>query len=541
MNRETRRAIGRLKQVDGDWEVGFQVNAAHLAGGDMVSLLVVLDAATGAPRLVAPVVAGGLAEALAEAFLQPMPPHQRGRPRRLLCGDDALAAALRAELGRDVVVERVAAVPGVDEAFRQILGPPPVEAPGVDVELAAWAAVVPAFAAAAPWRFMDDSVTLRFSGPAWRDAVGVVIGQAGEQRGLALYANAADLERARGEGVVPDALVLFLDPPDELGLQDQAACARKGFDGPLLPRVVAIRDGLPHAASEAEQRLLLAAAQCVVALAGPNPAALVGGAPMRPVSTCLGEIVAGVMVDRDRDVPPLTGATHTAWWMMKRVTPRAAPRLTLVIKLARREAVALGRRLAGADRVTMRRAEVVVWRGDEPLGWCALPDSDLQLAQVGRLALIVSAGGAQRARIDVDDFVFERELWVGEVPPNAPRHDSVFDEPREAWPTGAEQLVALVGRLRTTPRADRLEVYEGAAAAWNAVTFADFGDDPSLLERLYAVDTAHGELRELVARRRALFGGDPRVLANVRLEGVGAQERLVVETYALKGGPTGQR
>jgi hypothetical protein len=81
-----------------------------------------------------------------------------------------------------------------------------------------------------------------------------------------------------------------------------------------------------------------------------------------------------------------------------------------------------------------------------------------------------------------------------------------------------------------------------ALAVWGAVVLADFGGQPDhLVDLRRAIASAPPEVRrgieELIARKRSLFGGDPRILVLQRIEARPTGPQVFVHSTLPTGYP----
>lgn len=417
----------------------------------------------------------------------------------------------------------------------------PVRAPGIDVERGAWVAVLKRLCRAAPWERLSDSVEFRFDGdvPELADAVAILLGLAGEQRGIALFPTSetcrafrASAERGDRKHLVSiDAIELFLDPEDELGPGEVEACRKDGLalPGGLYPRVAGLRGGAFRTADARAQRVLLSAVQAITALTVDATGDLERVRGLREVRACLGT----VRVRSTPSEPPelLVGGSHQVL-----IGPMSSPlairsTLGVVVKVGKREAERLARVLAQVDGV---RTEP---DGDGHLIWVSSDGLDLgplfrlgpegaasASAIAGQLYLMlgIAAGGGRRPGFDPRDAVFAAEVRVGG--PAGTRHDPVFDRPMSEWPKASATLLAFatavfgyeLGALAVPRLRELLEV---AAAVWSAVNLADFGADESSLAMLRTTPlprlAARAPIDELIAAKRRRLRGDPRIFGNV--------------------------
>ena len=547
MNRADRRALPSLPLTAHPWEVALVAAPLSVEGVTLEGLLAVVERGSGHVRWVGVVERGaGLWTTLRGAFFAPASPQVPARPPRLLVADATLAARLSRELdGAKVRIEVVDRVPAVDEAvaalFEHLAGP---TVPGITTDLEVWKPALAAFTRLAPWRALPDSVVFRLDGPMPQldGCVAIVLGNAGQQRGIALYPSADEHRRFLAVATAGDldglrdleALNLYLDLPEALEPEEARACTASGLVTPegLCPRVVVLAGGTMRSASPEAQRAMLATLQALTALVANEPGALVTTARRRTVSTIAGRVTIASTPAPPEALPPLVDADHAVTIAGMRDTRTGLDRTGLVIKLRKADAVRVARRLGRVDRIEVGTGPlppVVAWAGSEVLGplvQLGTPSQGASLRRVDRALLCIASGGSRRASLRPEDLLLVVEVAVGGAA-RAARHDAVFDGPRAGWPKASETLLhfaepALGPSPSALPRPALQRALGLAETVWNAVVLADYVEQPGYLaeieQRARANPGAAGPILALVARKRALFGGDPRVFRNTRVE-----------------------
>ncbi len=177
------------------WEVelvdvpGMEIEGAALAG-----ILLVAESDTGLVRHVQPLLQGqDPSQALILAASAPAPPNTPGRPGALLCRGSLAMGLRRAAAAFGVQVTVQSSLPHADMAATGLLVS---MAGGLPSDPAPWEPLVQALISTAPWEHLPDSVQFRFLGgpAAVGGGVGLVLGQAGAQRGFVLYPTQADFQ-----------------------------------------------------------------------------------------------------------------------------------------------------------------------------------------------------------------------------------------------------------------------------------------------------------------------------------------------------------
>lgn len=282
-----------LPTASSPWEV-LLLGAPEDADG-LDGLLVVAESSTGAPRLFAPLLGGSLQAAWAHAVSEPLPPCVPARPSRIRCADEATAEVLRVFGGAPVdVVGDVPAARAVMEHFMEALSDHPTE---LTTELPRWHTALDGFAGAEPQERWGSGAAFRFSGaPALDDAVAEIVlcddGSVGP--GIQLFLTAEEYDRALDpdeddldeDDALIDAWQVTLEREDERPDDEVADALAKGLR--IRGRIPLVTGGTGDAdtLSEAEQRVLLAALEGVVAAAttpDPLPDAVVADTVLGPL------------------------------------------------------------------------------------------------------------------------------------------------------------------------------------------------------------------------------------------------------------------
>jgi len=567
MNRQARRAIERLPTSASAWEVAFVDVPIVIQGVDTEGLLVIAEARTGNARGAGPIVRGeGLWEVLGRAFTAPPSPCVPARPPRILCADAGLAARIESELrGTGVKVERVAEVPAAAALIESVSAHfRPVSAPGIKVELGAWAMALEQLCRDEPWEELSDAVRFRFDAavPDLADAVAIVLGRAGEQRGIALFPSAAMHEAFRAaegpESAVHadvECLNLYLDPSGDLAPAEEAACRAAGFalPGGLFPRLIGIRAGRGYAPDAHEQRVLLSAVQAIAALCREATDDLEQVATSREVRTCLGRLTIR-SIPAAPDVELLVRGAHTVVVTQMKSLRDGVERPAIVLKVGKRQAVRLARVVAEVDALRFEPDGdghiARVSAGGRELGALFRFDASASasvrmVAQETTVLLGISAGGGRRSRLDEDHLELISEVRIGGPAEGPVRHDAVFDRPMAGWPSASGTLLDFAGTAVSGPigalATDTLQtMLEFASNVWNAVIIADFLGNPDVLEEVRDAVRSRGGLPiefidGLVRAKRTRWRRDPRIFGQIRVKRNGREATVDVATTILPG------
>lgn len=408
----------------GPWEVDVvDVPGMEVDGMDLEGVLLVVDAASGAVRHARPVCRGeDITGTVVEAAIRPVPPLVPSRPLAIRCSATlrprlaGAASALGVKLSTQsplAILEDVAA----SLIASMSSGLPPDPAP--------WRPIVEELVRAAPWKALPDSVEFRFpSGPALLQAgLGVVLGNAGEQYGLAFYPTERDFDvfaQLADTGFPEDSpswtcWCVHLDPLDEFPPRVRDLLRSSGLAASGLGLRLFAMEGFDTRALSAEEE-----AACLVMVEGVLGAWAAAGPALcaRPyafaVETSAGSIdvvafPAGLMFQPE---PRLVDVDHQIGLAYGQLNGIEQP--ILVLKMAKRDALRFGRLLEGLDGLSLDDGrggytQIIGWRGDEELGVLAelepAPSAWARWRRAGGGSVAISAGGARRAGFRAKDFV----------------------------------------------------------------------------------------------------------------------------------------
>lgn len=257
------------------------------AGAGMTGVLVVVETGNHRCRLCAPVFAYDSPGAVFRgALVNPEPGTEPGRPMEVRVADDGLLEELASVLREASVPASVSqSLPSIvaylAEAMAAAGGP---QAPGLSEPLAAWRTVLNEFANMAPWKQVANNLCFRFSGGALDGRLAIIIGNAGEDRGLILFATEsaykANVSRVPGTGLSGISFITVkMEPSGELTPAERAACLRERlvFGGGLHAKAYTAHESVFRAPNAEEQRVLLLAVQAVVAICRMHMAAIAKG------------------------------------------------------------------------------------------------------------------------------------------------------------------------------------------------------------------------------------------------------------------------
>lgn len=251
-------------------------------GSEQLSAALILDVDTGLIRGVAidETHAGALRQAVRTALTQPAANLSPGPPTRVLCaiGLSPLVGAelTAAGLSKSTEVSEVQPDPEAEDIFDSLLGhlsgrTQPAEVPTPE-DWQALLAQTLAFDQAEPWnRWSDDEqllLTLDIDDGLAEQYLAVVMGQAGIQHGLALYAEHNLPADTRANEPQPGSIVLLLDAPDELAVDITTKAERYGWPTTesLSPAFMTFGPDGPEEISQADARVLTIALTAVLAL-----------------------------------------------------------------------------------------------------------------------------------------------------------------------------------------------------------------------------------------------------------------------------------
>jgi hypothetical protein len=526
----------------------------------LAGMLLVVDREGGLVRAGEPVPVGvEIEDAVLRAVAAPVPPNQPARPAEIFCRPalEPALSPLAAALGATLVV--VAELPLIDDVAQSMLGHFQSTPRMLPRDPDSWRPPVAALAMARPWEHLDQAAHFRFSGgPAALDgAVGVLLGQAIEQRGVMLFPTVETYtffrENAWGRATTPPQGWRFwcvhLDPVDDFQAPLLQETQRMGLvHGGLALRLFVLTEQGPQPMSEREETACLAAFQGIAAAWTAYGKALEPGGPIRDVPVAGGTLrVEAVAEDEIDEVEPLIlDIEHSLIFTSSNLDGQ--PRPTLALKMAKRNAEALAELTASVDAITLvaRTAgtlDVVAWAGTERVGvltrMAASEEPWLDWRTMGGGVITLVGGGAKRTKLRRKDVVNvklvafrepdEDRPLQGEAAPAASGegadlyqsdavNESSWDGPPETWPKASTVLLKFAEPLGIH-RMPSDVVERGATIAamlWSAVVLADQGGNPGVLEQVRAQAADQAETAEaferMIARKRNLFPKDSRIM-----------------------------
>ena len=251
-------------------------------GSERLSAALILDIDIGLIRGVAidESHAGALRQAMLIALTQPAANLSPGPPTRVLCAiglSPSVAPELTAAgLSNSTEVTEVEPDPEAEDIFDSLLGhlsgrTQPAQTPTPED----WQALLDqtlAFHQAEPWnRWSDDQqllLTLDTDGGLREQYLALVMGQAGIQHGLALYAGHNLPADTRANEPEPGSIVLLLDRPQDLPVDITDKAQRYGWPTTesLSPAFMTFGPHGPEEISQADARVLTIALTAVLAL-----------------------------------------------------------------------------------------------------------------------------------------------------------------------------------------------------------------------------------------------------------------------------------
>ncbi len=557
-------AFARLPISTQPWEVDIFDAPVAVEGEDLEGLLIVAEAATGQIRLAVPLRRGErLAAHLHAALFAPVGELVPMRPRVVHCRNKATQRRVAEAWGHlGIEVHAVGALPAIDAATRamtEALGGTD-GVPGITDDVPAWRKALSRLVGVAPWEALNDGVTFRFEGgpKGLAEGVGILIGLAGEQEGVVLFTSEEAYRTfcarlGHGDAMMhTEALTLHLYPSSEVSVPERAACVEQGLalPGDRFPCVFLLDHGAAVPLSESRQAILLTAVEAICGLCEIDPEAPASRDCSARVATRHGAVVVRshptrrLAAPRERPLAQRYSHTLALTEIIDRSVPTPRTEPALVVKLAKRDAVALASQLTHVDRLVVSSSEdettFSVGVGSNRLVPLAavprVPDAQLRATWKGERAwIVVNAGGAKRTTVRVDDAIFARavSLEVSESnagtavsPPAASgavsttrRFDPLFNGPPETWPKASETLLRFLEPVLgggNPTKSQLTQLADLGSMVWNAVVLADFTGQGQLL-----VDLRHRARSEpmffavfemLMHRKRSDFGGDPRLL-----------------------------
>jgi hypothetical protein len=302
--------VARLPIALDPWEVDLLDDVeVRIDGVDVEGVLMVVEGSTGFVRLVTAIRHGTspdeLRAELVDAMVDPGPQSSPARPRLVGCRDEGVRERVAAAFeGLGIEVRLARELPALEEAATALRASFGVRVPwpGVTGHVEAWRAALRTLAARAPWTEVSDEVSFCFDGgpPGLAQAVALLAGKAGEKRGLLLFPSAVAYGRYLDFDDPPtpadiaalDMRCVHLVAEAEVDLRDRREVREAGFvvgDG-LFPRVFAVREARRQAVEPAEQEVLLAAVEAVVAMCDAGAARLEAAWEERDVPTTFGTV-----------------------------------------------------------------------------------------------------------------------------------------------------------------------------------------------------------------------------------------------------------
>lgn len=536
----------------GEWEVDLvDVPQLRIQGEDLQGMLVAVDRETGVVRCAVPVVANtDVTTELFNAAMEPVAGAEPGRPEVIWCRPSLMPRIANAAMVFDARLRAASALPGIDEMVESLVEHL-VDAPDlVPLNPRSWVETFRLWCETPPWQVLTDETYFVFDEghPSLLGRVAIVIGCHGEQRGLVLFRDEPAYEtfrRASQNGPSPELLKLdMLCAHFELEEELVPTAVEELRQVGLVHRGLALVSFANHAAGPAsltsdEETICIAALQAVYAGFAEHGAALefeaiqLGAIPTRlgPVSVVSSPGEGGGMV---APTDLLEGRPHQ-YYCAQEGTP------DLVIKLSKRDALALARDLEEVDGITLeggnaRHNELWLWSDEHGLVGALydVPHHPVweRWADEGGGDLVVSAGGAKRKGVRNKDIVWSG--WV-EFEDNVAAPDGVsFDMdgpdpaarwPRSAWegrptswPKASDVLVAFAAPLRVQelPMSAAEQALTIAATVFSAVSQADVGADRNMDRIQDLMNTTelgdHGLVEALIERKRRWFANDTRIM-----------------------------
>ncbi len=544
--------MAKLKKLPraGHWEVDLvSMPEVQIHDVVLVGMLMVVERPDGVVRYAAPVELGAdIGAMLVVAATEPIPPQARARPRTIRCRQ-AMKASLSsaaASLGAKLLITDD--LPAIDEFADSLRGHMSAGPAWLPEEDGPWRTAMMEFVEAAPWRALSDAVLFQFTGGSntLQNTVGIVLGLAGEQHGFVLYPCKQDYENfyraARsGPGVLAadwSCWCAHLDFAEDLAPAHVAQARRSGLvrQGFVLQVFAMTPDGArplqPH-----EERA------CVVALQGMLGAWKAKGERLEyePSSIAVRTIDGPVTVQThpggaavSQDKPVILDVEHLA--VLTKTQYDGVEQPTLVLKMAKRDAVRLSTLVEGVDGLTLEptghgELDVVAWVGRHRLGVITRVGHNDRLwepwKEAGEGLLVITAGGAKRRRLRPQDTVSIHSVGF-EQPPEEADREGMFDSswldgaswegPAETWPKASTVLLAFaepLGLLQLPPEAVE-QVAMIACTVWTAVVMADNAGDSTFLDdvrRSAASDPSTSAVFEmLIGRKRQEFPQDTRIM-----------------------------
>jgi hypothetical protein len=366
--------------------------------------------------------------AVAEAMRKPAvgPPR---RPSMVNCPSHQLRSRVaKGVKGSGVQVVVGDLPPGMDAAFAsleaELAGPTGC---GITILEGRFRRVLRRFADLAPWRFLGEETTFQFLHGADLDgAIGMVIGEIGESRGLVVFPSAEHHTRMHLLADFPtpppdliaelESLTINIEPLDEVPPAVLADATERDLllPGPFVPMLLHLRDGEMTLPDEREQVRLLAALEAVLGTLDEWDFPAPGSHVESLVETVSEPVHIAMSVEADGDA--LVTCPHAL--LVGQMGLEGKPtRPALVIKAAKRDATRLSRELAHIDALSVRqiRNGSQIWGlldGEEvgTIGW--LEGDAIPWRTGDEVVLAISAGGSKRLKLRPRDLVSVRVLPV---------------------------------------------------------------------------------------------------------------------------------
>ncbi len=530
----------------GHWEVDV-IETPEVRVKDVVlrGTLIIADRDTALVLGAAPIVADEeIGPHVLRAASAPAEPNTPARPRSIRCRSDLRGELFDAARALDAKLTVQTHLPAIEDVCASMrhhfddTGPP-----FLPTEPAPWKALFADLVRAKPWMALDDGVCFRYpSGSAiLEDAVGLVLGMAGEQLGFVLYPTSEDHERFMeavydgdiGAMLEVDVWCAHIDPVADLPPDHVALAKAQGLvhDGRALHLFAVEPDGSrplePH-----EEVACLAALQGMLGAWHTHGVALLEHWPTTSVETAAGRLMvelAPASIDEPEGV--IFDVDHQIIFTAIILDGRKVP--ALVLKMAKRDAVRLAREIDDVDALSLDDSgdgsyDVVAWSGSDCVGVLTEIPAARQHWEDWRDggALVISAGGAKRRTLQPQDAVLTLEVHLLDDELPAAENmlygdDSLdganWDGPPEEWPKASTVLLAFASPLGIAemPREVMEKAIGFAATVWSAVVSADEAAKPELLNELsdgLAGSEVEPVLEFLIARKRTAFAQDRRIM-----------------------------
>jgi hypothetical protein len=407
----------------GEWEVGLvAMPELEVEGETLEGVLLVVDD-SGLVRVARPTLAGlDLTEPLVEASCAPTEPLTPARPKTLRCREALRERLEPAATLLGARLELSDRLPTLDEASASLRAAMTGTLPR---DPRPWAPLLEDFVRAAPWSVLPDSVHFRFPRgmPLLERGIAVVLGQAGEQIGLAFYPTDEDYD-AFGEMAT---MGLFAEPPEftcwcvhldplEEFSEDTQELLQSGLLAPsgLGLRLFVLEGMRSRALTPDEEVACRAVLEAVLATWKSQGVELATEPTSGAVTTSAGSLLVFTepgpsLLDCESLILEVE---HRAGLLFGEV--EGAERPILLLKMAKRDALRLSGLLEDMDAISVHPSsgggvEVLAWAGPDQLGvltrFDAPPFAWLPWEHTGEGATVVAAGGAKRPSFRAKDIV----------------------------------------------------------------------------------------------------------------------------------------